>query len=64
MAPFSSSSSESALGLFSDLLVSAWFSMGPFPSPGTSPRLPVINSTAASTAKHAEDRCENSKAQD
>lgn len=48
-APLSSSSSESALGRFSDL-ATAWFSMGPFPSPAASSGLPVISSTAASTA--------------
>lgn len=47
--PLSSSSSESALGLFSDL-ATAWFSMDPLPSPPASGCLPVISSTAASTA--------------
>ncbi|TNN75831.1 hypothetical protein EYF80_013978 [Liparis tanakae] len=48
-APLSSSSSESALGLLSDL-ATAWFSMGPLPSPPASGCRPVISSTAASTA--------------
>lgn len=49
IAPLSSSSSESALGLLSDLAI-VWFSMDPLPSPPTSGCLPVISSTAASTA--------------
>lgn len=48
-APLSSSSSESALGLFSDLMM-VWFSRCPMPSPPVSGSLPVISSTAASTA--------------
>lgn len=53
-APLSSSSSESAFGLFSDL-ATAWFSMDPLPSPPASGCLPVISSTAASTATEAEN---------
>lgn len=52
-APLSSSSSESAFGLLSDLAF-AWFSIGPLPSPPASGCLPVISSTAASTAKQSE----------
>ncbi len=53
-APLSSSSSESALGLLSDL-ATAWFSMDPLPSPPASGCLPVISSTAASTATETEN---------
>lgn len=53
-APLSSSSSESALGLLSDL-ATAWFSMDPLPSPPASGCLPVISSTAASTAVETEN---------
>lgn len=53
-APLSSSSSESALGLLSDL-ATAWFSMDPLPSPPASGCLPVISSTAASTATEREN---------
>lgn len=58
MAPLSSSSSESALGLLSDL-VTAWFSIDPLPSPPASGWRPVISSTAASTAVGTENACES-----
>ncbi|KAE8606746.1 hypothetical protein XENTR_v10010846 [Xenopus tropicalis] len=48
--PFSSSSSESSLGLFTDLFSSVLTSTGPFPSMFISAWLPVMILTASSTA--------------